>query len=65
MIAKMGIAAGKIWEALDANGEMSLAQLRKTVEKNDFILSSSIGWLAREAKLNISKKGNSIRISLK
>ena len=65
MNKKIGEIAGKVWKTLEENGEMSVAQLKKTVEKNAFLLDSSIGWLAREEKVSITQKGNSVRVALK
>ena len=65
MLELIGKTAGQVWESLTKEGEMSLPQLRKAVDADDFLLNSAIGWLAREEKLQVTKKGNSIKISLK
>jgi len=73
MEEKIGAMAGKVWEYLTSEGEVSYAILRKTLtSKNtpmpDVILSGAIGWLAREGKLRMSESGRGrgyrIRVSL-
>jgi len=65
MIQTIGEVAGKVWAALRENGEMSVAQLKKSVESNAFLLDSALGWLAREDKINLTKVGNSVKVTLK
>jgi len=65
MQEQIGVIAGKIWDLVNSQGETSVAQLKKTVESNAFLLNCAIGWLAREDKVLLSKKGNSVRVSLK
>lgn len=62
MSEKIGITAGKIWHYLKSNGETSYADLKKKVvgrkvSMPDTIVSSAIGWLAREGKLSINEHG--------
>jgi hypothetical protein len=47
----IGENAGQIWQLLNKNGEMQLADLLKTsnIEEDDF--NRSLGWLAREGKI--------------
>lgn len=65
MVESIGEVAGKVWDTLKSENEMSVAQLKKKVENNAFLLNAAIGWLAREDKLNFNKVGNSVKISLK
>ena len=52
IINEYGINAGKIWEALNANGSLDQMKLiRNTKLKNDEFYSA-VGWLARENKIN-------------
>lgn len=52
IIDEYGRNAGKIWEALNANGSLTQIKLiRNTKLKNDDF-HSAIGWLARENKIN-------------
>lgn len=65
MLHEIGETAGKIWDALSANGESTIAKLRKEVDADAFIVNAAIGWLAREDKIELSKSGNSVKVGLK
>ncbi|MBN1997687.1 winged helix-turn-helix domain-containing protein [candidate division KSB1 bacterium] len=65
MIPEIGEQAGAIWHILNANGEMTLAQIKKETEVSDFLITTALGWLAREGKINITKSGKSVKVSLK
>ncbi len=65
MIQDIGETAGRLWHILNSNDTMSLAQLKKRIGGSSDLVNQAIGWLAREDKVKIEKKGNSIRISLK
>jgi predicted HTH transcriptional regulator len=58
--AKIGTAAGKIWEALSANGPVTQRKLRTMTGLPADLANQGIGWLAREGKLavNGSPKGD-------
>lgn len=60
----IGKMAGKVWTVLDKNGEMTIAKLKNELKADVFTLNAAIGWLAREGKLDIVKKGNSIKANL-
>ncbi len=65
MIYEIGETAGKIWEFLNENGTISISKLKKSIKVNNDLIMQGIGWLAREDKINITKKGRSTLISLK
>jgi Winged helix-turn-helix domain (DUF2582) len=65
MQEEIGITAGAIWQALDANGEMSLAALKKEVNGKAPIIDWAIGWLAREDKIVLTRQKRSYLIRLK
>jgi hypothetical protein len=65
MVETIGAVAGKIWEVLKDGNEVSVAQLKKNIEGDAFLLNAAIGWLAREDKLKFSKMGNALKLSLK
>ncbi len=65
MIYEIGETAGNIWQVLNDNGESTFAKVKKKVGGSDDILHQAIGWLAREDKLTISKKGSSVKLSVK
>ena len=63
MEAKIGEAAGKIWQALKANGSLGRTQLAKATGLSGDLLNQGIGWLAREGK--IASEGQDMNQSLK
>ena len=65
MQEEIGSAAGKIWHALDAKGELSLTQLKREVNWKTPIFDWAIGWLAREDKVVITREKRSFRVCLK
>jgi len=65
MQEEIGITAGAIWHALDTEGEVSLAQLKKEVNGKTPVFDWAVGWLAREDKITITREKRSFRLSLK
>jgi hypothetical protein len=65
MIEEIGVAAGAIWQALDANGEMTMAKLKKEVKAEGVLFDWAIGWLAREDKIEIMRDKRSLLVWLK
>ena len=65
MIQSIGDTAGKVWRLLDEKGETKLSELKKEVDADPNLVLQAIGWLAREDKLLIEKKGRYIAYSLK
>ena len=64
MINNIGETAGKIFQALEKNGETTVAKLKTATKANDFILSAAIVWLARDNKIQINQSGKSVKVSL-
>jgi predicted ArsR family transcriptional regulator len=60
----VGSAAGKIWTYLSENGQASASKLAEGtgLDKND--VQRAIGWLAREGKLSVERKGKNEFFSL-
>ena len=65
MHEQIGTTAGAIWQALNAKGELSLAQLKKAVKGEPPLFDWAIGWLAREDKSVITQERRSFRIRLR
>lgn len=65
MINVIGETAGKIWHFLDEAGEANLNQIKKGVQADPNLILQAIGWLAREDKLVIEKKGRFVTYALK
>ena len=65
MIQPIGETAGEVWKLLNGNGEASLNQIKGCLKADPNLILQAIGWLAREDKLCIEKKGRYITYSLK
>ncbi len=65
MDQEIGLMAGKIWHALESNGEMSVAALKKALGTRDLTADWAIGWLAREGKIVLRKERNTVKIALR
>lgn len=63
---KAGENAGKIWEALNENGEMTGKELKKAIKvRSDKDLFVALGWLLREDKIQTRDEEKDILIALK
>lgn len=49
---KIGTIAGKIWQILNENGNVKIADLKKTTKKDIKDIYMALGWLARENKIH-------------
>ena len=65
MIQSNGDTAGKVWSYLNEKGEATLSELKMGVKADPNLILEAIGWLAREDKLRIEKKGRYVTYSLK
>ena len=65
LIQSIGETAGKVWIFLNQKGEANIIELMQGVEADAGLILQAIGWLAREDKLRIEKKGQYIIYSLK
>ena len=50
---------------LNVNGESSFAKMKKELDLKGNFADLGLGWLAREDKVEISKKGTSVNVRLK
>ncbi|MDD3237586.1 MAG: winged helix-turn-helix domain-containing protein [Candidatus Gastranaerophilales bacterium] len=64
MMEMIGQSAGQIWEYLSSNGEVSLAKMKKDLDLKANFAEMGLGWLAREGKVDISKKGTATKVKL-
>ena len=63
---KAGELAGKVWEVLHTEGELSGKDLKKAVKaKSEKDLYLALGWLLREDKLIVAEAEKDILVSLK
>lgn len=65
MIDKVGDAAGKIFQFLEKNGEVSVLKLKTGLKLSNSLVCMGIGWLAREDKLNVKDAKKDVKVSLK
>lgn len=61
----IGETAGKVWQVLSSGGPQTVAQLKKKLGTTNELLHFSLGWLAREDKVEITEEKKSLRIRLK
>ncbi len=63
---KAGELAGKIWEALNTNGELTGKDLKKAAKvRSEKELYLGLGWLLREDKINVTEAEKDITVVLK
>jgi hypothetical protein len=62
---QIGAVAGAIWQTLEANGEMSLAKLKKELKAATPLFDWAVGWLAREDKIMLTTEKRITRVCLK
>ena len=63
---KAGALAGKIWEALNAQGKLTGKDLKNATKiRADKDLYLGLGWLLREDKLVIEEAEKDVEVSLK
>ena len=64
MMETIGLTAGQIWNYLNENGETTVAKMKKELDLKGNFAELGLGWLAREGKVEISKKGTSTNVRL-
>ena len=62
---QIGFSAGEIYEYLHTNGTVSFSKMKKDLDLKGNFADLGLGWLAREDKVEISKKGTSVNVRLK
>ena len=53
---EIGGNAGMIWNMLFTNGELDTTHISRLIQKDEENIFSALGWLARENKIQLSKK---------
>jgi len=56
--------AGKAWRFLGQNGETNVSKLPRLLRENDAVVLQSLGWLAREDKINYTTRSRRTFVSL-
>ncbi len=64
-VTRVGETAGAVWQALSANGPLSMAKLVKTVGEPRDTVMQALGWLAREGKISIEEEGRTRVVTLR
>ena len=59
------MSAGEIYNYLNNNGESTFSKMKKELDLKGNFADLGLGWLAREDKVEISKKGTSVSVRLK
>ena len=62
---EIGQTAGQVWGFLDAHGESSTLQIRSSLKITQTLLFLSLGWLAREGKVNLLYRDRCYWVSLR
>ena len=62
---QIGQSAGQIYNYLNSNGESTFSKMKKELDLKGNFADLGLGWLAREDKVEISKKGTSVNVRLK
>lgn len=61
----IGTTAGKIYLLLETKGELTIAALKKELDVEDpNLIPMGLGWLSREGKVTMTKKGKNIAVAL-
>ncbi|MGE5308059.1 MAG: winged helix-turn-helix domain-containing protein [Deltaproteobacteria bacterium] len=65
MITEIGIIAGEIWHFLDQHGAVTLSALIKGIDKPRDNVLMSLGWLAREGHVIVTRNNGDFCVSLR
>ncbi|MCL5408402.1 MAG: winged helix-turn-helix domain-containing protein [Candidatus Omnitrophica bacterium] len=65
MITEIGFTAGDIWHYLDKHGEAYFSKIIKEIDKPRDVVFMSIGWLAREGHVILTKAGKDYKVKLR
>ena len=60
----IGSSAGEIYNYLNVNGETTFAKMKKELDLKGNFAELGLGWLAREGKVEMSKKGAATNVRL-
>ncbi|MCF7967536.1 MAG: winged helix-turn-helix domain-containing protein [Methylococcaceae bacterium] len=60
----LGVAAGQVWKALSETGQASATKLSEATGLDRNEIQRAIGWLAREDKIRVERKGKNEFFSL-
>ena len=61
----IGINAGIIWNLLRKNGALTVRKIGEITGLKEVLITMTLGWLAREDKIDFFEKNNVIYVELK
>lgn len=61
-INRIGEDAGRIWDYISSHEECTFSSLKKGLKLSSEDAYLALGWLAREGRIDMRKKGISLRI---
>ena len=61
---QIGFSAGEVYQYLNSNGTSTVSKIKKDLDLKGNFAEMAIGWLARENKVSMSKKGSSVNVTL-
>ena len=61
---QIGFSAGQIYDYLSNNGEATFSKMKKELDLKGNFADLGLGWLAREDKIQIERKGAYTKVSL-
>jgi hypothetical protein len=59
-----GLKAGIVWEALNKNGPSTIDNIVKATSLRRELVYGALGWLARENKIVVERRGRAMVFSL-
>ncbi|HUS74735.1 MAG TPA: winged helix-turn-helix domain-containing protein [Methanothrix sp.] len=60
-----GMKAGIVWEALNQDGPSTITDLVKATNLKREHIYGALGWLGRESKISMERRGRAIVFSLR
>jgi hypothetical protein len=60
----IGETAGQVWNFLKDNPNSSLSAVERVIDVPPWRVHMALGWLAREGKLRLTRKGRTLQHSL-
>lgn len=63
--AVFGVDAGIVWEALNENGPSKIGDIVKATGLRRELVYGALGWLAREDKISVERRGRAMVFSLR
>jgi hypothetical protein len=60
-----GLKAGIVWETLNKNGPSNIGDIVKATGMRRELVYGALGWLGREGKISVERRGKAIIFSLR